>query len=164
MRRAILGVILIGLLVGGLVLMRGPFWIKQGGRNPVAAIGNGAGASLSITCMPGRDPVYVLDIRGPARGLKPGRGVQAVIEGRERASFRLDRVTLDAGGQARMVGRVRSRGEGGDSSGMLQAIESVRMAKGPIGISSGSFRFTVSSRGVRSAMAPLVRKCGERGR
>ena len=162
MRRLVLTAVLAGLAVCGGAQARGPVWIKQAaGKNPVAAIGNGAGSSISITCMTGRDPVYVLDMRGPANGIKAGRGVKAIIEGRRRVPFRLDRVVLEAGGRARLSSQAGYRGSTGDQSGTLEAIESIATAKGPIRISSGPFRFTVSSFGVAGAMAPLVRKCGD---
>ena len=154
--------VLSGLLVGSGAQARGWIWISQAaGRNPVAAIGDGRGSSVSIICVTGRNPVYVLDIRGPANGLKPGRGVEALVEGRRRVPFRLDRVVLEAGGRARLTSQAGYRGSIGDQSGTLEAIESIRTAKGPIRISSGSFRFTVSSFGAPSAMAPLTRKCGD---
>lgn len=149
-------------LAAGAADARGPIWIRQAaGRNPVAAIGNGAGSSISITCVTGRDPVYLLDVRGPAAGLRAGRGVKAVIEGRRKVKFRFDRASLEAGGQIRLISRGGYRGSTGDQSGTLEAIESIATAKGPIRIQSGAFGFTVPSFGVRSAMAPVIKACGD---
>ncbi len=53
------------------------------------------------------------------------------------------------------------RGSTGDQSGTLEAIESIRTAKGPITVASGAFRFTVTSFGAGAAMVPLVKRCGD---
>lgn len=157
---AVLAVTLVA--VAGSADARGPVWVRQAaGRNPVAAIGNGAGSSISITCVTGRDPVYFLDVRGPAAGLKAGRGVKAVIEGRRKVRFRFDRAVPEAGGRIRLSSHGGYRGSVGDQSGTLEAIESIATAKGPIKISSGAFGFTVSSFGVQPAMAPVIRACGD---
>lgn len=158
---AIGGLALAGLVAAGAAQARGPIWISQAGRNPVAAIGDGKGSSISVTCLTGRDPAYLLVVRGPARGLKAGRGVKAVIEGRRRIPFRFDSARLDSGEVIQLSSRGGYRGSIGDQSGTLEAIESISTAKGPIIVASGAFRFTVTSFGVRSAMAPLIRKCGD---
>lgn len=140
---------------------RGPVWIRQGsGKNPSAAIGNGAGSSIGITCVTGRDPVYFLDVRGPAAGLKAGRSVKAVIEGRRKVKFRFDRAIAEPGGLIRLTSHGGYRGSVSDQSGTLEAIESIATAKGPIKVRSGAFGFTVSSAGVQSAMAPVIKACG----
>lgn len=141
---------------------RGSVWISQkAGRNPVAAIGDGKGSSISITCVTGRDPVYLLDIRGPARGLKAGRGVKAAIEGRKRIPFRVDSVVIEAGARARLTSRGGYRGSTGDQSGTLEAIESIATARSPIKFASGPFAFTVTSFGAASAMKPVIKACGD---
>lgn len=158
------GAVLAGMLVvgAGAADARGPVWIRQSaGKNPAAAIGDGAGSSIGITCVTGRDPVYFLDVRGPAAGLKAGRGVTAVIEGRRKVKFRFDRAVPEPGGRIRLTSQGGYRGSTGDQSGTLEAIESIATAKGPIKVRSGDFGFTVSSFGVQSAMAPVIRACGD---
>lgn len=134
---------------------RGWVWISQtAGRDPVAAIGDDHGSSLSITCRGGRAPVYILTVDGPIGRLKPGRGVLMVIEGRRSVALRLDAVALP------YRGIVHLTGEGSDPD-VLSAIESIHRAKRSIAVSSGPFQFSVSALGVRRAMAPLVRRCGD---
>ncbi|MCF8504036.1 MAG: hypothetical protein K9G59_03915 [Caulobacter sp.] len=155
------GPVLAGLLAASATPAQASMWISQSGRNPAAGIGDGKGSSVSVTCLAGRDPVYVLVVRGPARGLKPGRGIKAVIEGRRRVSFRFDSARLDPGGIIQLTSRGGYRGSTGDQSGTLEAIESIVSAKGPIMITVGGLRFSVSSLGVRWAMAPLIKACGD---
>lgn len=151
---------LVALFLAGDADARGWVWIKQAGPNPVAAIGDGKGSSISVTCLSGRDPVDLLVARGPARGLKAGRGVKAVIEGRRRVPFRFDSVRLEPGGVAQLTSRAGYRGSTGDQSGTLEAIESMATARGPITVASGGFRFSVTSLGAKAAMAPLIKRCG----
>lgn len=153
--------ILASAILAGVAEARGPVWISQPGKNPAAGIGDGNGNSLSVTCLTGRDPVYILVARGPNRGLKAGRGIKAVIEGRRRIPFRFDSARIDPGNVLQLTSRGGYRGSTGDQSGTLEAIESIATAKGPIVVSSGAFRFSVSSFGVKSAMAPLIKKCGD---
>ena len=153
--------VLAGLFAASATQARASMWISQTGGNPAAGIGDGKGSSVSVTCLAGREPVYVLVVRGPARGLRAGRGVKAVIEGRRQVSFRFDSARLDPGGVIQLTSRAGYRGGTGDRSGTLQAIESISTAKGPITITSGDFRFSVSAFGVKWAMAPLIRKCGD---
>ncbi|MFA7262671.1 MAG: hypothetical protein WC068_06590 [Caulobacter sp.] len=156
------GLVLALVVMAGSAGARGPVWIRQSaGKNPVAAIGVGGGSSISITCVTGRDPVYFLDVRGPATGLKAGRGVKAVIEGRRKVRFRFDRAVLEAGGRIRLSSHGGYRGSVGDQSGTLEAIESIATARGPIRVSSGAFRLSAPSTGVQSAMAPVIRACGD---
>lgn len=140
---------------------RSSVWIRQSaGRNPVAAIGLGNGTSLTVTCVGGRDMGYQLDIRGPAAGLRPGRGQKVTLEGRRKVRFRVDTVTLLPGGLARLSSFGGYRGSTGDQSGTLEAIESIATARGPIRVSSGAFRLSAPSTGVQSAMAPVIKACG----
>lgn len=141
---------------------RAPVWIRQSaGRNPVAAIGLGNGTSLTVTCIGGRDMGYQLDIRGPAAGLRPGRGQKVTLEGRRKVRFRVDSVTLLPGGLARLSSFGGYRGSTGDQSGTLEAIESLATAKGPIVVSRDRFRVVAPSAGVATAMAPVIRACGD---
>ncbi len=159
--RRVAGGVLAALLVTVATQAHASMWISQSGRNPAAGIGDGKGSSVSVTCLAGRDPVYVLVVRGPANGLKPGRGVKAVIEGRRRVSFRFDSARLDPGGIIQLTSRGGSRGSTGDQSGTLEAIEAITTARGPITVTVGGLRFSVSSMGVRWAMAPLIKTCGD---
>lgn len=160
--RVISGMALVALIaIAGSADARGSMWMTQAGKNPAAGIGDGKGNSLSVTCLTGRDPVYILVARGPNRGVKAGRGVKAVIEGRRRIPFRFDSARIDPGNVLQLTGRGGYRGSIGDQSGTLEAIEAIATAKGPITVSSGAFRFTVGSWGVKSAMAPLIRECGD---
>ena len=141
---------------------RAPVWIRQSsGSNPVAAIGLGNGASLTVTCIGGRDMGYQLDIRGPAGGLRAGRGQQVTLEGRRKVKFRVDTVALLPGGLARLSSFGGYRGSTGDQSGTLEAIESLATAKGPIVVSRARFRIVAPSTGVAAAMAPLLKRCGD---
>lgn len=134
---------------------RGWVWISQtAGRDPVAAIGDDHGSSLSVTCRSGPRPTYVLVIDGPMASLKPGPGVLAVIEGRRPVALRLDAVRLPWRGVVQLTGR-------GTDVATLRAIQSLHEARGSIVVSSGTFRFSVSSLGVRRAMAPVIRRCGD---
>jgi len=130
-------------------------WISQSaGHDPVAAIGDDHGSSISITCQSGPKAGYLLIIDGPKANLRPGRGVLTVIEGRHPVAVRLDAILLPWRGVVQLTGR-------GTDLATLRAIETLYQAKGPIVISSGTFRFSVSSLGVRWAMAPLIRRCGD---
>lgn len=134
---------------------RGWVWISQtAGKDPVAAIGDDHGSSLSITCKGGRAPAYVLAVDGPMASLKPGRGQLTVIEGRRTVALRLDAVRLPYRGVVHLTGN-------GRDIATLRAIEAIYQAKGQIAVSSGTFRFSVSSLGVRWAMAPVIRRCGD---
>ena len=134
---------------------RGWVWISQtAGRDPVAAIGDDHGSSVSITCQGGRAPRYLLTVDGPVSRLKPGPGVLTVVEGRASVAVRLDAVRLPARGVIQLTG------DGRDLA-TLRAIEAIYRAKGPITISSGIFQFSVNSLGVRWAMGPVIRRCGD---
>ena len=134
---------------------RGWMWISQtAGRDPVAAIGDDHGSSLSITCKGGRAPTYILTVDGPMASLRPGPGQLTVIEGRRPVALRLDAVRLPYRGVVHLTG------EGRDLA-TLRAIEAIYQAKDRITVSSGTFRFSVGSLGVRWAMAPVIRRCGD---
>lgn len=156
MRRVLAGLTGLALLAGATTAdARGWVWISQtAGRDPVAAIGDDHGSSLSVTCLGGPRPTYVLVVDGPMAGLRPGRGLLTVIEGRRPVALRLDGVRLPYRGVVQLTGR-------GDDRAVLQAIQALYEAKGPIVVSSGAFRFSVSSLGVRWAMAPVIRRCGD---
>lgn len=162
MRLAALGVTLAAVLAATATQARAPVWIRQSsGPNPVAAIGLGNGASLTVTCVGGRDMGYQLDIRGPAGGLRAGRGQPVTLEGRRKVKFRVDTVALVSGGLARLSSFGGYRGATGDQSGTLEAIESLATAKGPIVVSRARFRIVAPSTGVAAAMAPLLKRCGD---
>ncbi|MFZ4604948.1 MAG: hypothetical protein ACOYM5_01710 [Caulobacter sp.] len=156
MRRILAGLVCLAGLAGATAAeARGWVWISQTTRrDAVAAIGDDHGSSLSVTCVSGPKPTYLLVIDGPMASLKPGRGLLTVIEGRRPVALRLDGVRLPYRGVVQLTGR------GGDRA-TLRAIQSLYDAKGPIVVSSGTFRFSVSSLGVRWAMAPLIRRCGD---
>lgn len=154
-RRAAVMLFLSALVFATAADARGWVWISQtAGRDPVAAIGDDHGSSLSISCRGGPRPTYVLVIDGPMASLKPGPGVLAVIEGRHPVAVRLDAVRLPYRGVVQLTG------DGRDLA-TLRAIEAIHQAKGRITVSSGTFRFSVGSLGVRWAMAPVIRRCGE---
>lgn len=156
MRRRLAGLVcLVALGLAPPADARGWVWISQtAGRDPVAAIGDDHGSSLSIACVGGARPAYELVIDGPMGSLRPGRGLLAVIEGQGPVALRLDAVRLPYRGVVQLTGR-------GDDLATLRAIDSVYRAKGPIVVSSGPFRFSVGSLGVRWAMAPVIRRCGD---
>ncbi|MDP1739272.1 MAG: hypothetical protein Q8L23_17745 [Caulobacter sp.] len=162
MRRAAFALAVAAFLAASVSEARAPVWIRQSsGANPVAAIGLGKGASLTVTCIGGRDMGYRLDIRGPAGGLRAGRGQKITLEGRRKVRFRVDSVTLLPGGLARLSSFGGYRGSTGDQSGTLEAIESLATAKGPIVVGRDRFRIVAPSTGVAAAMAPLIKRCGD---
>lgn len=162
MRRATLVLAVAAFLAASATEARAPVWIRQSsGPNPVAAIGLGGGASLTVTCVGGRDMGYQLDIRGAAGGLRPGRGRQVTLEGRRKVKFRVDSVSLLPGGLARLSSFGGYRGSTGDQSGTLEAIQSLATASGPITVSLDRFRIVAPSTGVAAAMAPLIKRCGD---
>lgn len=156
MRRLVAGLLcLAALACAPAAEARGWVWISQtAGRDPVAAIGDDHGSSLSITCTGGRAPAYVLVVDGPMARLKPGPGVLTVIEGQKPVALRLDAVRLPYRGVVQLTGR-------GADLATLRAIESIYLAKGRIAVSSGTLQFSVNSLGVRWAMAPVIRRCGD---
>lgn len=162
MGRLVVAAMTVAVLAATSAEARAPVWIRQSsGPNPVAAIGLGNGASLTVTCIGGRDMGYQLDIRGPASGLRAGRGQTVTLEGRRKVRFRVDSVTLLPGGLARLSSFGGYRGSTGDQSGTLEAIESLVTARGPVIVSRDRFRIVAPSTGVSAAMAPLIRRCGD---
>ena len=75
-------------------------------------------------------------------------------EGQTPVAVRRDALRLPYRGDIELTGA-------GDSLAVLKAIQSIQQARKPIVISSGPFRFSVSSLGVRWALAPVIRRCGE---
>ncbi|MDP1630547.1 MAG: hypothetical protein Q8L66_03920 [Caulobacter sp.] len=141
---------------------RAPVWLGQSGHgSPVASVTGGGGRSIAITCVGGANMGYFLVVKGPAGGLRAGRGVKVVVEGRRRIKLRVDRVAPLPGGLVRLSSFGGYRGSTGDQSGTLEAIESIRTSRGPITVTSGGFRVTVPATGVEAAMAPLVKQCGD---
>lgn len=143
-------------------LARAPTWIPQSDRgNPVAAIGVGGGTSISVFCYARPSPRYVLVVKGPARGLKPGRGVVGRVQGRQNIKVRFDRVELTPGGLAVLTVQGGVRGTIGDQPRALYSIEAIQSAKKPITVSSGPFSITVPATGAAEAIAPLEKACGD---
>jgi hypothetical protein len=141
---------------------RAPTWIPQSSNgNPVAAIGVGGGTSIQIFCYARPSPRYVLVVKGPARGLKPGRGVIGRVQGKQSIKVRFDRVELAPGGLAVLTVQGGLRGTTGDQPRALYSIEAIRAAKKPITVSSGPFSITVPATGAEAAIAPLEKACGD---
>lgn len=141
---------------------RAPTWIPQSSNgNPVAAIGVGGGTSLQVFCYARPSPRYVLVVRGPARGLKPGLGVMGRVQGKQSIKVRFDRVELAPGGLAVLTVQGGLRGTTGDQPRALYSIEAIRAAKTPITVSSGPFSITVPATGAAAAIAPLEKACGD---
>jgi hypothetical protein len=141
---------------------RAPTWIPQSSNgNPVAAIGVGGGTSITVTCYARPSPRYVLVVKGPARGLKPGRGVVGRVQGKSSIKVRFDRVELAPGGLAVLTVQGGLRGTTGDQPRALYSIEAMRAAKKPITVSSGPFSITVPETGAAAAIAPLEKVCGD---
>lgn len=141
---------------------RAPTWIPQSQNgNPVAAVGVGGGTSISVFCYARPTPRYVLVVKGPARGLKPGQGVVGRVEGKSNRKVRFDRVELAPGGLAVLTIQGGVRGTTGDQPGALYAIDAIRKADKPIKVSSGPFAVTVPATGAKAAMERLVKACGD---
>ncbi len=141
---------------------RAPTWIPQSSNgNPVAAIGVGGGTSITVTCYARPSPRYVLVVKGPARGLKPGRGIVGRVQGRQTIKVRFDRVEPAPGGLAVLTVQGGLRGTTGDQPRALYSIEAIRAAKKPITVSSDSFSITVPATGAEAAIAPLEKACGD---
>lgn len=141
---------------------RAPTWIPQSSNgNPVAAIGVGGGSSITVTCYARPSPRYVLVVKGPARGLKPGRGVVGRVQGKQNIKVRFDRVELAPGGIAVLTVQGGLRGTTGDQPRALYSIEAIRAAKKPITVSSGPFSITVPETGAAAAIARLEKACGD---
>lgn len=143
-------------------LARAPSWIPQSDKgNPVAAIGVGGGTSIHVLCYARPRPLYELFVKGPARGLKPGRGIVGRVRGKQNIKVRFDRVELAPGGMAVLTVQGGVRGTTGDQPRALYSIEAIRSARKPITVSSGPFSITVPATGVEAAMAPLEKACGD---
>ncbi len=141
---------------------RAPTWIPQSSNgNPVAAIGVGGGTSITVICYARPSPRYVLVVKGPARGLKPGRSVVGRVQGKSSIKVRFDRVELAPGGLAVLTVQGGLRGTTGDQPRALYSIEAIRAAKTPITVSSGPFSITVPATGAAAAIAPLEKACGD---
>ena len=141
---------------------RAPTWIPQSSDgNPVAAIGIGGGTSVHVFCYARPSPRYVLVVKGPARGLKPGLGVMGRVQGKSTVKVRFDRVELAPGGLAVLTVQGGLRGTTGDQPRALYSIEAIRAAKTPITVSSGPFSITVPQTGAAAAIAPLEKACGD---
>ncbi|HRD46226.1 MAG TPA: hypothetical protein PLF78_07075 [Caulobacter sp.] len=141
---------------------RAPIWIPQSSNgNPVAAIGVGGGASIQVFCYARPSPRYVLVAKGPARGLRPGRGVIGRIQGRQTVKVRFDRIELAPGSLAVLTVQGGLRGTTGDQPRALYSIEAIRAAKKPITLSSGPFSITVPETGAAAAIARLEKTCGD---
>lgn len=141
---------------------RAPTWIPQSSNgNPVAAIGVGGGTSIQVFCYARPSPRYVLVIKGPARGLKPGLGVVGRVQGKQSIKVRFDRVELAPGGLAVLTVQGGLRGTTGDQPRALYSIEAIRAAKAPITVSSGPFSIIVPATGAADAIAPLEKACGD---
>ena len=141
---------------------RAPTWIPQSSDgNPVAAIGIGGGTSVHVFCYARPSPRYVLVVKGPARGLKPGLGVMGRVQGKSTVKVRFDRVELAPGGLAVLRVQGGLRGTTGDQPRALYSIEAIRAAKTPITVSSGPFSITVPQTGAAAAIAPLEKACGD---
>lgn len=143
---------------------RAPSWIRQlSNGNPVAAIGVGVGGgtSIQVFCYAKPSPRYVLVVKGPARGLKPGQGIVGKVQGRQTIKVRFDRVELAPGGIAVLTVQGGLRGTIGDQPRALYSIEAIRAAKKPITVMSGPFSITVPETGAEAAIAPLEKACGD---
>ena len=141
---------------------RAPTWIPQSSNGaPVAAIGVGGGTSIQVFCYARPSPRYVLVVKGPARGLKPGLGVMGRVQGKSSVKVRFDRVELAPGGLAVLTVQGGLRGTTGDQPRALYSIEAIRAAKTPIIVSSGPFSITVPETGAAAAIAPLEKACGD---
>lgn len=139
-----------------------PTWIPQSSNgNPVAAIGVGGGTSITVICYARPSPRYVLVVKGPARGLKPGRSVVGRVQGKSSIKVRFDRVELAPGGLAVLTVQGGLRGTTGDQPRALYSIEAIRAARKPITVSSGPFSITVPETGAAAAIAPLEKACGD---
>jgi hypothetical protein len=141
---------------------RAPTWIPQSSNgNPVAAISVGGGTSIQVFCYARPSPRYVLVVKGPARGLKPGLGVMGRVQGKSTVKVRFDRVELAPGGLAVLTVQGGLRGTTGDQPRALYSVEAIRAAKKPITVSSGPFSITVPETGAAAAIAPLEKACGD---
>lgn len=141
---------------------RAPTWIRQSSNgNPVAAIGVGGGTSIQVFCYARPSPRYVLVVKGPARGLKPGRGIVGRVQGKSSIKVRFDHVELAPGGLAVLTVQGGQRGTTGDQPRALYSIEAIRAARKPITVTSGPFSVTVPETGAAAAIAPLEKACGD---
>lgn len=141
-------------------IAQAPMWKREGAvARPSAGVKSG-GAAILIACHPKPAPVYILLARGPANGLKSGRGVSGRVEGRRNIKVRFDSAEV-AWGIATLKVQGGTRGTIGDQPRALYAVDAIRDARKPIVISSGAFRVMLPATGVKPAMEPLIKACGD---